>query len=381
MKCSSQWFIAIVLSVLVSCTQKKPAEVVIHNIPLNLLEEDRISSSPRRDNPYLITVNEEDTVYTLARANHVGTREIIDLNQLTPPYVLTPGQSLRLPKPTFHQIEKGDTLYSISRTYHVDISQLIRVNDIEAPYIIKTGSRLRLPMRLQLAESEPLPETLPDTTNRASHSAPKQRSVAVGSLPADESVKRTVTSNAGDANAPVPLMRKSSTQANIITAARAGSPTPSYKPLAASDTASKSYKTTYTPTSRNFIKSTTASDGFLKPVDGSVISRFGPKKGGLYNDGVNISAPEGTLVRAAEGGTVVYSGNELRGYGNLLLIKHSNGYLTAYAHNQKNKVAKGESVKKGDVIALVGKTGHVSSPQLHFSIRKGRKALDPEKFL
>ncbi len=121
--------------------------------------------------------------------------------------------------------------------------------------------------------------------------------------------------------------------------------------------------------------------GFIWPVKGKVVSGFGPKSRGLQNDGINISAPRGTPVRAVENGVIAYAGNELRGFGNLLLIKHSNGLVTAYAHNQRLLVKRGEKVKKGQIIANVGSTGTVSTPQLHFEIRRGKLPVDPAKYL
>jgi murein DD-endopeptidase MepM/ murein hydrolase activator NlpD len=117
------------------------------------------------------------------------------------------------------------------------------------------------------------------------------------------------------------------------------------------------------------------------PVRGKVISEFGPKSGGLKNEGINISVPEGTSIRAAESGVVAYAGNELKGYGNLILIRHDGGYVTAYAHAKELIVKRGDKVKRGDVIAKAGQTGAVSSPQVHFEVRKGASALDPNKFL
>jgi murein DD-endopeptidase MepM/ murein hydrolase activator NlpD len=121
--------------------------------------------------------------------------------------------------------------------------------------------------------------------------------------------------------------------------------------------------------------------GLRWPVRGKVISGFGPKANGLKNEGINIAVPEGTSIRAADGGVVAYAGNELKGYGNLVLIRHENGYVTAYAHAKELFVKRGDTVKRGDVIAKAGQTGSVSSPQLHFEVRKGATALDPMKFL
>jgi murein DD-endopeptidase MepM/ murein hydrolase activator NlpD len=121
--------------------------------------------------------------------------------------------------------------------------------------------------------------------------------------------------------------------------------------------------------------------GFVWPVRGEVISNFGAKAKGMRNDGINISSRRGASVVAAENGVVVYAGNELRSFGNLLLIKHSGGWVTAYAHNEKVLVKRGVRVSKGQPIATVGSSGNVKKPQLHFEMRRGRIARDPRKYL
>jgi murein DD-endopeptidase MepM/ murein hydrolase activator NlpD len=120
---------------------------------------------------------------------------------------------------------------------------------------------------------------------------------------------------------------------------------------------------------------------FRWPVKGRVISGYGSKPGGLRNEGINIAVPEGTDVRSAEAGVVAYAGNELKGYGNLVLIRHEGGWVTAYAHNKDLFVKRGDTVKRGDVIAKAGQTGSVTSPQVHFELRKGATAVDPVKYL
>ena len=109
---------------------------------------------------------------------------------------------------------------------------------------------------------------------------------------------------------------------------------------------------------------------FRWPARGRVIAGFGANGG---NEGINIAVPEGTPVKAAEAGVVAYAGSEVKGYGNLVLIRHANGYVSAYAHNGELNVKRGEQVKRGQVIAKSGQTGNVTSPQLHFEIRKGRR--------
>jgi murein DD-endopeptidase MepM/ murein hydrolase activator NlpD len=117
------------------------------------------------------------------------------------------------------------------------------------------------------------------------------------------------------------------------------------------------------------------------PVQGRVLAGYGVSSGGTHNDGINIAAPRGAPVHAVDAGTVAYAGNELRGYGNLVLVKHANGTITAYAHCDELLVKQGEPVKRGQVIAKVGATGGVGEPQLHFELRRGKKAVDPREFL
>ena len=121
--------------------------------------------------------------------------------------------------------------------------------------------------------------------------------------------------------------------------------------------------------------------GFRWPVRGRVITGFGPKPTGQQNDGINLAVPEGTPVKAAEDGVVAYAGSELKGYGNLVLVRHTNGYVTAYAHASELMVKRGDTIKRGQVIAKSGQTGNVSAPQLHFEIRKGSSPVDPMPYL
>ncbi|MGA7486037.1 MAG: M23 family metallopeptidase, partial [Xanthobacteraceae bacterium] len=120
---------------------------------------------------------------------------------------------------------------------------------------------------------------------------------------------------------------------------------------------------------------------FRWPANGRIIAGYGPTTNGQQNDGINIALPENTPVKAAEDGVVAYAGNELKGYGNLVLVRHPNGYVTAYAHAKELLVKRGDQVKRGQVIARSGQTGNVNAPQLHFEIRKGASPLDPTRFL
>jgi murein DD-endopeptidase MepM/ murein hydrolase activator NlpD len=122
-------------------------------------------------------------------------------------------------------------------------------------------------------------------------------------------------------------------------------------------------------------------NSFRWPVKGRVISGFGTKPDGGHNDGINISVPQGTAVKAAENGVVAYAGNELRGYGNLVLIRHANNWVSAYANNEELLVKRGDKVRRGEIIAKAGTTGSVSQPQVHFELRKGSRPVDPTKYM
>jgi murein DD-endopeptidase MepM/ murein hydrolase activator NlpD len=128
-------------------------------------------------------------------------------------------------------------------------------------------------------------------------------------------------------------------------------------------------------------KAADATPSFRWPVKGRIIAGFGPKPNGQQNDGINLAVPEGTPVKAAEDGVVAYAGNELKGYGNLVLIRHPNGYVTAYAHAKELLVKRGDTIKRGQVIAHSGQSGNVDAPQLHFEVRKGPAPLDPMPML
>ncbi|MBN9291326.1 MAG: M23 family metallopeptidase, partial [Hyphomicrobium denitrificans] len=117
------------------------------------------------------------------------------------------------------------------------------------------------------------------------------------------------------------------------------------------------------------------------PTTGRVIAGFGGRPDGTHNDGINLAVPLGTEVHAAESGVVAYSGNELKGYGNLVLLRHDNGWVTAYAHNDELLVKRGDKVKRGQVISKAGKTGSVDQPQVHFELRQGSRPVDPTPYL
>ena len=277
-----------------------------------------VINSPSFVNASAVIVGPGDTVYALSRRHQVSQRDIIIANNLKAPYLLIVGQRIILPRGQEHTVAKGDTLSALSRTYTINMYDLARANDIKSPYTIYVGQKLRIP-----------------------------GTGGSGTMVATAKPTQSGATDTGTTGA-VPTMQ------------------------ASSSTATKSVVNTAVPS-----PPAATGKGFIWPVRGRVLSNFGAKDQGLHNDGINIAAAEGSPVHAAENGVVAYAGNELRGFGNLLLIKHANGYVSAYAHNAKLLVNRGDKVKKGQPIATVGSTGNVTRPQLHFELRKGKKALDP----
>ncbi|MDH3230866.1 MAG: M23 family metallopeptidase [Alphaproteobacteria bacterium] len=270
-------------------------------------------------------------------------------------------RQIPVPASGVHTVVRGNTVYSISRLYGVPVRSIIESNGLKPPYLLKVGDRLRLsaPRTHRVARG--------DTVYSISRRYDVQMSELMRvngiqppytivvdqdlSIPAGGSGHSNQVARASPAAAPAPTPRPASRQATPSQVAALPSPPPRTGRL------------------------------FLWPVKGEMIAKFGSQPGGRHNDGINIGARRGDTVVAAESGVVAYAGNELRGFGNLLLIKHADGFMTAYAHNDALLVKRGQKVRKGDAIARVGSSGSVGKPQLHFEIRKGRKAVDPLGYL
>ncbi|HJN22876.1 MAG TPA: M23 family metallopeptidase [Rhodospirillales bacterium] len=255
-------------------------------------------------------------------------------------------------------VGKGDTVYALSRRHRVAVRAIIEANRLGPPYHLRIGQLVVLPRTKRHAVERG------DTLNGIS------RRYGVGLY---------VLARAN--GLATPYIIKVGKTLRIPGAggqARIAQGGGQIRPRARD---SKSTAPAPKPPIRVSEPPVRGGKGFLWPVKGKLVSRFGVKQKGLHNDGINIAAPRGTAVVAAENGIVAYAGNELRGFGNLLLVKHSGGWLTAYAHNERLLVKRGEQVRKGQRIANVGSTGTVSTPQLHFELRKGQRAVNPRKHL
>jgi len=301
---------------------------------------------PQSGQATVVTVGPGDTLASYSRRYGVSMAVLIKANNLTNPNSLTIGQRIVIPghhgaatahatapasvpaAPSyggFHVAGPGDTLSKIARRYRVSVADLARANRLSPQAQIKLGDRLNIPAKV---------------APPAAHAQAAPPQVAA----------------AAPAPAPAPQQVASGTQRQSANLA-----TPTHTPE---------------ETTGN-----TGSAGFRWPVRGRIVTAFGAKPNGQQNDGINIAVPEGTPVKAAEEGEVAYAGNELKGYGNLILVRHPNGFVTAYAHASELLVKRGDKVKRGQVIAKSGRTGNISAPQLHFEIRKGSTPVDPMSHL
>jgi murein DD-endopeptidase MepM/ murein hydrolase activator NlpD len=309
-----------------------------------------------------IVVASGETLETISRKHDVPVYAIMSANNLTSP-AIHPGQHLVIPRRAsaaagyappeshfanagaaapapaeprtavpassgVHVVAPGETLHSIGRLYRKPVAEIARANHLPADTMVRVGQRLIIPgvhstQRAEAKAAPPAPAPAPQPTPRdmANAESPHSAWKASPVLPETQQAPQKVAEPVGSL------------------------------------------------------------PSFRWPVRGRVIAGFGPKPNGLQNDGIDVAVPTGTPVKAAEDGTVAYAGNELKGYGNLVLIRHNNGFVTAYAHASEILVKRGDTVKRGQVIAHSGSTGNVNAPELHFEIRKGATPVDPAQFL
>lgn len=312
-------------------------------------------------------VEQGETLYALSRKYNIPILPIIIVNKLSTPYNLSIGQKVRIPEARFHIVGDQDTLYSISRYYGVDMNALVKANRLEAPFEIVDGQKLQIPFPTY----QPNPRIAAKSTiineniNKASAETPELKKESSKDATSKEVEMHTSTAE---------VLRPKGLSIMIP---------PTLKPT---EKRAPSYKTALLRKELNKKNSQRKikykDDGkFIWPTKGKLSGKFGMQKNNEYNDGIYISAPAGAFVRASLSGKVVYTGDSLKSYGNLVIIKHDNGLLTAYAHMSKVKVKKDDYVKKGDKIGTVGNSGKVKNPQLYFAIRKGKEARDPMMYL
>ena len=334
---------------------------------------------PKKEDGDIIIVAKGDTVYSLSKQNNMTVEEFAKINNLKSPYALSIGQKLHkkkietekqdnsikpvkkeepkkeqkqepekiIVKPTGTKrvdlqeitVTKGDTLFSISRKYEIPVNDLAVINKISAPFALSVGQKLKVPK------------------------LDKEQTRSVSEIKQIKSEK---------------IAAKTTADKKAVNVK--GQKQPDTKVAVGNKTAAKTKATTDAKKQLPKISARSASK-FSWPIRGKILSGYGTKEKGKFNDGINISATTGSPVKAAENGVVAYAGNELKGWGNLVIIQHSDGWMTIYAHLDSLQVRRGAKVSVGQQIGKVGKTGRVDKPQLHFEIRKGTRAYNPITYL
>lgn len=274
-------------------------------------------------------------------------------------------------------VEKNQNAYAFARHHNVPMRALIVLNDLRPPYNLRAGQQLTLPIitdsygasysgdeaRPPQAAPAPLVESAP--IDLGGEPPPiNDSSVTAAPLepPPSTPAPQPETQTRVDPLSPTNLVQQARPVETTVAEAR---------PTSAAGTNVKEKPETSAPADQPAGK-------FQWPLQGTILSGFGPKDGGLNNDGINIAAPKGAPVAAAAGGIVVHAGNEMKGFGNLVLIRHEDGWVTAYAHLDRVLVSKDSVVAAGDMIGTVGATGGVNTPQLHFETRLNGKPVDPQ---
>jgi murein DD-endopeptidase MepM/ murein hydrolase activator NlpD len=354
------------------------------------------------DGSTAVVVAQGETIDIIARRHGMPTSAIMQANGLTAPAILHPGQRLVIPRrqpasqqasapqapapapsvpatrpvaakvapaaaggtsstiaaPSHsgvHVVVAGDTLSKISRLYHKPVGEIAKANNIQPQATLNIGDRIVIPgVRTSSVQGTDAPKSDAPKTD-----APKDVAIAAPTTPVAPGTKAAAPATKGTAAAKQAAGPQPTETASMVTpAAESAAPTNSVKGAAQA-----------------------AAPTFRWPVHGKVVAGFGPRPNGQQNDGINVAVPENTPVKAAEDGVVAYAGSELKGYGNLVLVRHSNGYVTAYAHAKELLVKRGDQIKRGQVIAKSGQTGNVDAPQLHFEVRKGAAPQDPMPML
>lgn len=332
-----------------------------------------------------IVVEPGDTLYQLSRRHNVSVAALREANGLAGD-VIRPGQTLVVPgaarrRPladaetrtaapaiartgnafaSIYVVRPGDSLYRISRETGVSVDELKRNNDIRDVRALRPGMRLALGGAAVGGATIAAPSgsaSAPNSAEVASRIEDSQRSEIkakpIRTLPIVRA-KAVANETAGDeasAEASQPRILNQRSETPIAT-----------KP----------------PEKVAMVPPVTAPQSkFRWPAHGRIIASFNHSGTGEKNDGIKISLPDGTDIGAAEEGVVAYAGSELKGYGNLVLVRHDNGWVSAYAHASQILVARGDRVTRGQVIAKAGRSGDVTQPQLHFELRQGAKPVDP----
>ncbi|HEX7761116.1 MAG TPA: M23 family metallopeptidase, partial [Caulobacteraceae bacterium] len=283
-------------------------------------------------------------------------KAIVAANHLRSPYNMRPGQIVKIPVSRAYVVEEGDTLNLIARRFDVQVAELTELNKVSRRDL-EPGQKIALPATYH----DRGPIRLPGT--EVASIAPRRQTytpLESYTSPAENPYGGHVYSPPGETYAPPQQQATQSYTPRAIPPGRPQIP----------DTS---------PTLSDADVARAAKGRFIWPVRGDLLQRFGPTGVGRRSDGLDIKAPQGTVVHVAADGDVVYAGDQVPGFGNLVLVKHADGWVTAYAHLDRLSVQMRQSVTQGQEIGQVGLSGGVTEPQLHFEVRYAPNPADKAK--
>lgn len=307
---------------------RTPVPVSTLPAPRPAWEERPVAADAQRVEQSLYTVRPGDTLLAIAERSGASSEAIARANAIEPPFTIQTGQRLTIPAGRYHLVRRGETGIAIARAYGVAWSRIVAVNALLEPYVLRAGQRIVIPDT----------EGGTSLADRAAAFTLDVDDILTGGEPALASNQAPVR--------PTPTPRRILPPSAVVTA-----------PVRL------------------------AGGGFLWPVDGRVVKRFGHGASGERNDGIKIAVPISTPIRATADGVVAYVGDGIAALGGLVIVKHGGGWTSVYGHASKLLVQRGQSVKRGQTIALSGDTGFADRPELHFELRKGRTPVDPSSQL
>ncbi len=328
-------------------------------------------------------VQKHDHLDAIARDLETTRKVLVDANHLKAPYGLQPGQHLQVPVAKAYVAQGGDTLAAVAKRFSIGAGELADLNNLSPRGRLRAGEKLALPANFHDRGPTRLPTVMiaetparlpaapkpaaPTPAYRSYGQAPTSTYVSTPYVPSPEALAAAARLRAATTTRPAP----SATTAYPRSTPVYPRPAPGY---------GSAYAPPRSPEPSPGVTSAVAANAgrgrFIWPVRGEIISPFGVKGVGRRNDGVDVKAPQGSLVRAAAAGEVVYAGDQVPGFGNLVLVKHTDGWVTAYAHLDKVSVQMRQTVTQGQELGQVGQTGGVTEPQLHFEIRFAPTPVD-----
>jgi murein DD-endopeptidase MepM/ murein hydrolase activator NlpD len=270
-----------------------------------------------------------DSLRSISNKTGAASEAIARVNNLSTPFTIHTGEKLKIPGGRYHLVRAGQSGIAIARAYGVDWSQVATMNQLQEPYILRTGQRLLLPSKAEVSSMS--------VEQRAAAFRIDIDDLITGGEPALATNQKTVK--------PVETAKRT-----LAPSVAVGEPS-------------------------------SFSGRFDWPLTGKILASFGNKGNGIVNNGLDIAADRGTPIKAAADGIVAYVGTEVSGLGGLVLIRHGDGWITAYGHADDIKVSRGQAVKQGQIIASASDSGSVDSPRLHFEMRQKRTPVDPLKYL